>query len=267
MGTLEDHDIALVRAENPGPFTLTGTNTWVVGREPCWIVDPGPEQASHQEAVAAVARERGGVGGIALTHDHADHVGGHAALMDRLRGDGEVPLVGAARFPADVALADGAAFGPLTAVASPGHAPDHLAFVTDDGVLFSGDAVLGTGSVFVAPSPGALTGYLAALRGLRARDLVLICPGHGPLVDDPHAKLDEYLEHRLERERKLVAALAAGGRTIEGLLDAAWGDAPAELRPAAAITMAAHLDKLEEEGRLPGGVERPEVPTWLHGAI
>lgn len=267
MDALDDLDIALVRADNPGPFSLTGTNTWLVGRDPCWIVDPGPLLPAHQAAVAAQAQARGGAAGIAITHDHADHVGGHAALMALLQDAGEVPLVAALRFAADVALRDGDEFGPFTAVATPGHAPDHLAFLTADGVLFSGDAVLGTGSVFVAPSPGALSGYLAALRGLRDRDLALICPGHGPVVTDARGKLDEYLTHRLDRERQLLDALERGGRGIEELLDAAWADAPAALRPAAAVTMAAHLDKLEEEGRLPDGVERPEVPAWLHGAI
>ncbi len=268
MDALQDHDIALVRADNPGPFTLTGTNTWLVGRDPCWIVDPGPLLAGHQHAVASAARDRGGAGGIVLTHDHADHAGGHDALLALLQEAGEVPLVAAARHRADLTLRDGDAVGPFTAVATPGHAPDHLAFVTDAGVLLSGDAVLGTGSVFVAPSPGALTGYLDALRALRRReDLVLICPGHGPLVHDAHGKLDEYVAHRLERERLLLEALERGGRTIDELLDAAWSDAPTQLRPAAAVTLAAHLDKLEEEDRLPEGVERPAVPAWLHGAI
>ena len=124
-------------------------------------------------------------------------------------------------------------------------------------MCFTGDAVLGEGSVFIAPDPGALRGYLAALRRLRAMDLALLCPGHGPVVEDPAAKLDEYLAHRLDRERRVIAALDAGARTVDELLDAAWADAPAVLRPAAAVTLAAHLDKLEEEGRLPEGVERP----------
>jgi glyoxylase-like metal-dependent hydrolase (beta-lactamase superfamily II) len=111
--------------------------------------------------------------------------------------------------------------------------------------------------VFVAPDPGALRGYLDGLARLRALGLRAIAPGHGPLVTDPDARLDAYVAHRLERERRLVAALAAGGRTAGALLDAAWSDVPAALRPAAAITLAAHLDKLDEEGRLPAGVERP----------
>jgi len=123
--------------------------------------------------------------------------------------------------------------------------------------------VLGSGSVFIAPDPGALAGYLAGLERLRARRPALICPGHGPLVADPDAKIAEYLEHRRARERALLAALDAGARTIDELLDRAWADAPAHLRLPATVTLAAHLDKLADEGRLPDGVERPERPPWL----
>ena len=254
--TLERFDVALVHAANPGPFTLTGTNTWIVGRDPCWIVDPGPALGDHVERVLAEARRRGGAGAIALTHDHADHAGAAAAVRD---GAGGVP-VGAARWEgADVVLADGDVVGPLQVVATPGHATDHLAFVAGK-VCFTGDAVLAQSSVFVAPDPGALRGYLAALRRLRAMGLELLCTGHGPPVDDPAALLDRYLAHRAERERRLVAALDDGLRTVDELLDRVWDDAPASLRLAAAATLAAHLDKLDEEGRLPAGVQRPPWP-------
>jgi glyoxylase-like metal-dependent hydrolase (beta-lactamase superfamily II) len=252
---LAAHDVGLVRADNPSPFTLDGTNTWLVGRDPCWIVDPGPALDAHLDAVADEARRRGGAGGIAVTHDHPDHVEGVAGLRARL---GDPPLA-AARGTVDRALADGDRFGPLVAHAIPGHAPDHLAYVSG-GVAFTGDAVLGEGSVFLVAD---LAPYLDALRRLRALGLALLCPGHGPLITDPAAKLDAYVEHRLDRERRLLEALAEGGRTVDELLDAAWDDAPDVLRPAAAVTLAAHLDKLEDEGRLPYGVERPEIPAAL----
>jgi glyoxylase-like metal-dependent hydrolase (beta-lactamase superfamily II) len=253
VSELADFDVELIRADNPGPFSLTGTNTWIVGRDPCWIVDPGPALDEHLDAVAAEAAARGGAGGIAITHDHADHVEGVAALRARLGAD--VP-VGAMRFEADVELGDGDAFGPLRVVHTPGHAPDHLTYVAGP-VAFTGDAVLGEGSVFVFPDPGALRGYLDGLARLQGLDLALVCPGHGPPVEDPAAKLAEYVAHRLDRERRLVAALEAGRRSVGELLDEAWSDAPAHLRPAAALSLASHLDKLEEEGRLPDGVERP----------
>ena len=247
-------DIEVLRADNPGPFTLEGTNPWRVGRDPCWVVDPGPDLATHLDAVAAAGAARGGIAGIVLTHDHGDHAEGVPGLLDRLEPG--VP-VAAARAPvATTAVAHGDAVGPFEVIATPGHAPDHLAYRHGD-ALFSGDAVLGRGSVFIAPDPGALRGYLAALEHLLTLDLATIHPGHGPLVGDPAAKLAEYREHRLERERQLVTALAGGLRSVDELLDAVWSDAPANLRLAATVTLAAHLDKLAEEDRLPAGVERP----------
>lgn len=251
---LADHDIRLVRADNPGIFSLSGTNTWIVGRDPAWIVDPGPALGPHVDAVLAAAAERGGVGGIVLTHDHGDHSGAVPEMAERTGA-----AVHAARGDGVDQIGDGDVVGPFSVLATPGHAPDHLVFVAGR-VAFSGDAVLGEGSVFVWPDPGALTAYLGGLERLRALPLDLIAPGHGPLVTDPHAKLTEYLEHRRARERSVLVALDAGGRTVDELLDAAWSDVPAALRPAAAITLAAHLDKLADEGRLPTDVERPVVP-------
>jgi glyoxylase-like metal-dependent hydrolase (beta-lactamase superfamily II) len=168
--------------------------------------------------------------------------------------------VHAARWPgADERIGDGDRVGPCEVVATPGHAPDHLAFVTGSAALV-GDSVLGTGSVFVAPDPGALAGYLAALRRLHALGLDVLGPGHGPVIADPAAKLEEYVAHRLDRERRLLAALGEGRRTTDELLDAAWADVPEHLRPAAAVTLAAHLDKLAEEGRLPDDAQRPAWP-------
>jgi glyoxylase-like metal-dependent hydrolase (beta-lactamase superfamily II) len=147
-------------------------------------------------------------------------------------------------------------FGPLFAVQTPGHSVDHLAFLYGD-VGLTGDAVLGEGSVFIYPDPGALAGYLAGLERLREYQLAIIAPGHGPPVRDVEAKLSQYISHRLDREQRLVAALADGNRSAQELLDLVWDDAPPDLRPAAAATLAAHLDKLADEGRLPDGVERP----------
>jgi len=251
---LAAHGIVSIAAGNPGPFTLGGTNTWIVGSEPAWLVDPGPALEDHRDAVIAELERRGGLGGIALTHDHHDHADGVAAIRERFDG---APLAGG-RGAVDVLLADGATFGPLLALATPGHAPDHYAFVVGRAAL-TGDAVLGEGSVFIAPDPGALNGYLEGLRRLRELDLELLAPGHGPVVEDPRAKLDEYIAHRLDRERRLVAALDDGARGVDEMLDAAWAEVPAVLRPAAAVTLAAHLDKLADEGRLPSGVERPDL--------
>jgi glyoxylase-like metal-dependent hydrolase (beta-lactamase superfamily II) len=249
---LPEHDVVGIRASNPGPFTLTGTNSWIVSRDPAWLVDPGPDLEDHVEALARELDNRGGLGGIALTHDHADHAAAVQAIRERFAG----APVAAARGSVDVTLVGGSTFGPLAAVATPGHSPDHLALVSGR-AGFTGDAVLGEGSVFISPDPGALVSYLEALRDLKALDLAVLCPGHGPPVLDPDRRIQEYIDHRLDRERRLLAALAAGKRRAQELLDDVWDDAPAALRPAAAVTLAAHLDKLDDEGRLPEGVERP----------
>jgi glyoxylase-like metal-dependent hydrolase (beta-lactamase superfamily II) len=233
-----------VRASNPGPLTMSGTNSWVVGSDPAWVIDPGPALAEHLETLTAALNERGGLGGIALTHDHIDH----SAAVGALRASFPAPLA-AGRAPADVPLSDGTRFGPFEALYTPGHAPDHYALIVHD-VCFTGDAVLGEGSVFIAPDPGALAGYLGALTRLRERELHVLCPGHGPPIWTPRERLGEYIDHRLDRERRLLAAIAEGRRSTEELLDAAWSDVPSQLRPLATVTLAAHLDKLAEEGRV-----------------
>jgi len=224
-----------VRADNPSPLTLDGTNTYVAGG---WVVDPGPADDAHLDAVA---RATGRAEGIVLTHGHGDHSDGAAPLAERLGGVEVIRPAG------------GQAVGPFEAIATPGHSPDHVCLLLGR-TCFSGDTVLGVGSVFVAPGEGSLGAYLDSLRRLLELGLETICPGHGPIVENPQAKLREYLEHRLERERKLVEALDRGLRSHDELLDFAWSDVPAELRPAARITLEAHLEKLAEEDRLPPGL-------------
>ncbi|MCA1688949.1 MAG: MBL fold metallo-hydrolase, partial [Actinobacteria bacterium] len=130
-----------IRAGNPGPYTLDGTNTWVLGRDPAYVIDPGPALPDHLDAIVEALDDRGGLGAILLTHDHPDHAEAVAPLRARLPAP-----VAAARGPVDVRLADGDSLGPVRVIATPGHAPDHLAFLAGR-ACFTGDAVLGTGSV------------------------------------------------------------------------------------------------------------------------
>ncbi len=256
---LSGHDIVRVRAANPGPMTLSGTNTWVVGRRGAWVVDPGPLIEQHLELLLEAVDARGGLGGVVLTHDHADHSEAVRTLLDAR----PAPLA-AARGDADVRLEDDLRVGPFQAVSTPGHARDHFALIAG-GACFTGEAVLGEGSVFISPYPGAMSGYLAALERLRLRDdFDVLCPGHGPPVWEAHAKLDEYIAHRLDRENRLIAALGEDRRTVPELLDAVWSEVPEALRPLATVTLAAHLDRLEEQHALPAGVERPtfEGVVW-----
>jgi glyoxylase-like metal-dependent hydrolase (beta-lactamase superfamily II) len=208
-------------------MTLAGTNSYVVGSDPAYVIDPGPEDAGHVAALREEAERRGGLGGVLLTHSHADH-------------SAAAPLLDAPRVES----------GPFEVVPTPGHAEDHVCFLLDR-VCFTGDLILGEGSTFVPPDGGSLASYLDSLHRVEELDLELLCPGHGPFVSDPRAKIREYIDHRLDRERKLLAALDAGERSRAGLLDAAWDDVPADLRAVAALVMEAHLEKLAAEGRLP----------------
>jgi glyoxylase-like metal-dependent hydrolase (beta-lactamase superfamily II) len=242
-------EILRIVAPNPGPMTGDGTNSYLYGAGPCVVIDPGPDDAGHLEEVRAAAEERGGIGAILLTHAHGDHADGAERLAEMAAaGSG-------ASWPPVVLPADGEEHGGLRAVATPGHAADHVCLLTADGVCFSGDLVLGEGSTFVPPDGGSLAAYMDSLRRMQSEPLELICPGHGPWVTDPAAKLAEYVEHREMRERRLLAALGRGERSRAALLAEAWSDVPDPLRPAAALVMEAHLQKLAAEGRLPGDLD------------
>ena len=239
-------EVARIVAPNPGPMTLEGTNTYIYGVDPCVVIDPGSEDAGHLEAIRAAAGERGGIGLVLLTHSHADHTAGAEQLVTAVAeaaGSGAPPVL----LPTG-----GETHGGLRVLATPGHAADHVCFLSGDGVCFSGDLVLGLGSTIVPPGGGSLAAYMDSLRLLQAETIELIAPGHGPWVTAPAAKLAEYVEHREMREQRLLAALDRGERSRAALLAEAWSDIPIELLPMAAMAMEAHLEKLEGEGRLPG---------------
>ncbi len=250
-------------------MTLAGTNTYVVATpDGAFVIDPGPDDDLHLSAIRAAAAPRGGIAGVLLTHGHSDHTAAVASL-------GEPVLWGAA-MPDDEAAAMAALFadpaapiepatapppaatstaGPFEVVPTPGHATDHVCFVRG-GVCFCGDLILGQGSSIVPPSAGggSLTAYMDSLRRVGDLGAGLLAPGHGPWITDPAAKVSEYIEHRESRERALLAALDSGERSRERLLEIVWSDVPDVLRPAAAVAMQAHLEKLAAEGRLPDTV-------------
>jgi glyoxylase-like metal-dependent hydrolase (beta-lactamase superfamily II) len=232
-------------------MTLEGTNTYVVGRDPATVVDPGPADAGHIEAVRAAADARGGIGTVLITHFHGDHADG----VEMLGVEPSRPR-------------DGETVAGLEALATPGHAADHLCFLMRAApagepeeaafgdACFTGDLILGWGSTIVGPRDfgGSLADYMASLRRLESLDLDLLLPGHGPEIDDPKAKIAEYIAHRQEREDRLLSALERGERSRGTLLAEVWDDVPEQLRGPAAIAMQAHLEKLEDEGRLPPGM-------------
>jgi glyoxylase-like metal-dependent hydrolase (beta-lactamase superfamily II) len=215
-------------------MTLEGTNTYLYGADPCVVIDPGSDDPGHLEAIRAAAAERGGIGLVLLTHSHGDHT------------------AGAEELEAEVILPSGGeVHAGLRILATPGHAEDHVSFIAEGGVCFSGDLVLGLGSTIVPPGGNSLAAFMDSLALLQEEALDLIAPGHGPWVTDPDAKLAEYVEHRLMREHRLLAALEEGERSRAALLASVWDDIPMELLPMAAMAMESHLEKLEAEGRLP----------------
>jgi glyoxylase-like metal-dependent hydrolase (beta-lactamase superfamily II) len=235
-----------VLAPNPDVFTLEGTNTWVVGSSPSFVIDPGPDLTEHLEEVALAA---GSVAAVLVTHDHPDHAPGAVRFATMTRA----PLH-AFRLDGAEPLRDGhvlrAGAIEITAVHTPGHTADHLAFwCAADRALFTGDAVLGRGTSFIDPPQGDLAKYLRSLHRMRDLAPATIYPGHGPVVLDARAKLEEYIAHRAEREAQVLAAIAAGDVTIPEMVERIYADYPVDVKPLAERSVLAHLLKLEAEGR------------------
>ena len=239
-----------VLAPNPGPFTLEGTNTWVVGEDPSIVIDPGPSDEAHTESVAGQA---GPVAVILLTHHHLDHAAGAAGLA-RITG---APILAFKPQADERALAGGqrveAGGVVLRSMRTPGHSRDHVVFhEPESGSLFTGDAVLGRGTTVVDPPDGDMADYMRSLESMLALAPRAIYPGHGPVVEAAAAKLREYIEHRRMRERQVLEALGEAGapRSPAELVPVIYSAYPPELHPAAARSVLAHLIKLEREGRV-----------------
>jgi glyoxylase-like metal-dependent hydrolase (beta-lactamase superfamily II) len=240
--------IVRVLAPNPGPFTLEGTNTWVVGRDPAIVIDPGPEDEGHLQAVA---REAGSVGAILVTHGHPDHAPGAPRLAE-ITGAGVRAFHAAGggerlRDMQMVSLGE----ANLRVLHTPGHTADHLTFLAEGtGAMFTGDSVLGRGTAVIDPADGDLAQYLKSLRRMREARPRVIYPGHGPTVFDAVGKIREYEQHRAMRERQVLDALGTGPHSIDELVKEIYADTPAELHPAAALQLEALMTKLQRESRV-----------------
>jgi glyoxylase-like metal-dependent hydrolase (beta-lactamase superfamily II) len=237
--------ITRVLASNPSVYTLEGTNTWIVGRDPSIVIDPGPDLADHLDEVADEAAP---VAAILVTHDHPDHAPGAMSLSTRVGAPVlAYRLTGAERLSAGQRIDAGGVT--LIAVPTPGHTADHVAFhQPETGALFTGDAVVGRGTTFIDPPDGDLNAYLRSLRRMLDLRPRTIYPGHGPVVLGAVDKLEEYLAHREEREREVRAALDDGPRTVAELVSTIYADHPVDVHPLAARSVLAHLLKLEREG-------------------
>lgn len=254
VATTASANVYLLRAENPSPMTLSGTNSYLVAAAgEVWVIDPGPADPRHIGALADAARKLGRPAGVALTHEHGDHSDGVEPMIAALGGAGEIAF-----FSHHTAVE-----APFGAVHTPGHSADHLVFTLGD-VLFSGDLILGGSSTIVPPGGGTLIAYLESLRVVAELAPRLILPGHGEPIEDAAAAVGNQLAHRIAREEALHAALAEGLRDREALLDRAWSDVPDTLRIAAHVTMQSHLEKLDLEGRLPADFETEGRRHWGH---
>jgi len=248
-------------APNPGPFTGPGTNTYLVGIDEVAVIDPGPDEAAHIDAIiGASMRER--VRWVLLTHTHPDHAPGTKRLVKETGAevlaftkkpkDGDVIPD---RVIGEGATIEGTEFG-LEVLHTPGHAPDHLCFfLEEERVLFTGDTVLdGMFSVINPSRGGDMAVYVETLERLEKMRLSRLCPGHGDVIDEPKARIREYIEHRRAREEQIYKLVKKQPAKIPDLVAAIYtgDDLPPELIEAATWQVQAHLVKLKKAGRVTG---------------
>ncbi len=257
---------------NPGLFTGPGTNTYLVGRARPILIDTGAGVPEYVPLMAEYLRRRGWTRPerVILTHRHRDHMGGVADLRRRF---GELPVAKMifkdSGLPAGTAdLRDDETVEgdevTLIPVHTPGHASDHLCFyLKEERALFTGDLILGGSTSVIPDDDGDLGQYLESLRRVQALDVQRIYPAHGPVIEDAQARIQEYLDHRMLRERQILEAMGAGTRTIPEMVKVIYADVSPALHPAAAMSVHCHLRKLKQEGRVGEEVIAGAPSRWI----
>lgn len=258
-----------VLAGNPSAFTYTGTQTYLVGTGEVAVIDPGPDLPEHVEAIlAATDRER--IVAILCTHTHRDHSPASRPLAAAtgapiigcapLALDDDGPRADAAfdfDYAPDRILADGERVeGPgwaLEAVATPGHTSNHLCFaLVGEGLLFTGDHVMGWSTTIVSPPDGDMAAYMDSLALLLRREDKVYLPAHGPAIEKPHRHVRALVTHRKMREKQVLAQLGQSGRRIPDMVEVMYRDIDPGLHPAAGRSVLAHLVDLERRGLVRG---------------
>lgn len=243
--------VTRVVAPNPGPYTGPGTNTWIVDGGPAVaVIDPGPDDGAHLEALNHRLAGRP-VGVVLVTHGHPDHL----PLAERFAA---LHHASVRRHP-DLQDGDIVRTGNLniTALHTPGHAADHLCFLlAEDRAVFTGDLILGQGSSMVTYPEGDVAAYLRSLDRLAKLAPRILFPGHWDPVSGAMAKIEEYRNHRLEREAQVLAEVRRGRGTAQELTRRVYGELDDRLMYAAEMTLRAHLRKLVDDGLV---LERQEV--------
>src|SRR5215467_2565794 len=256
--------IRRIVANNPGPYTFLGTNTYVVGNGLVAIIDPGPADERHLKAIAAATRgER--LTHILVTHSHHDHCDSARALQTLLGGEiGAFGPTGTPRGAGAPGLGDSfvdPAFVPdrrlgdgdtvkgkgiaLDVLHMPGHSPDHLCFaLVGKRIVFTGDHVMGWNTTVIAPPEGNMVNFLASLERLMQRHDKMFLPGHGGRIQTPQRVVKAYIMHRKWREQTILACLREGVNTIPRIVGRLYGTLDAELKEAAALSVLAHLEHL-----------------------
>jgi glyoxylase-like metal-dependent hydrolase (beta-lactamase superfamily II) len=238
-------------ARNPSKMTYHGTNTYLVPQDDGFIVlDPGPaSNVGHVDDI--VAATGGRITAILLSHGHADHSGAVPALRARCAA----PVLAFSQqaqsvIIPDVLLSDGDVVGPLTALHTPGHAPDHLCFDHADGFVFTADHVMGWSSSVVSPPSGSMADYLASLQRLIDRNDALYFPGHGPALRNPRAYVADLRDRRMRREEEILAIVASRPMTTDAIARMLYHKPDPILQAAAERNVLAHLLKLRSEGKV-----------------
>jgi glyoxylase-like metal-dependent hydrolase (beta-lactamase superfamily II) len=262
--------IALVRAPNPSPMTLTGTNSYIIdcGNGEAICIDPGPAIESHIDAlIAQCERIRCSLSWIALTHGHPDHAPAATPLSERTKA--RIAAYETSEIARDRNLRDGdtivAGDIALQTAAAPGHSADHVVFYEPhEAALFTGDTVLGEGYVLITPPDGDMRAYMQTLARL-SREFAnarTIFGGHGEPVNDPAVKLQEYIEHRRARESQILGALKSGGKTVSELVESIYAQTDRALWPAASQQVLAYLDALQREGHVRSSQTESSDPVY-----